>query len=195
MKNSEEISDTKEKMAAALKKLVTTKIFSKITVGDIIEETKINRNTFYYHFENMYDLLYWTYNREMQNIIKNYRDSNATVIQGVDFVLAYIDKNMILCKTVYKSLGENELKNMFEKDFYSYIANVILFICESAESQISTDYKEFLTFNFSQMICSQIFWYIKYNEQLDRQKFKDYMQTTIFTSLTACINEAAKKQL
>lgn len=195
MKNSEEISDTKIKMASALKKLIKTKVFSKITVGDIIEETKINRNTFYYHFENMYDLLYWTYNKEVQNIIKTYRNSNATLIQGIDFVLEYIDKNTVLCKTVYESLGENELKNMFEKDFNSYIENTILFICKNTESQITTDYKDFLTFNFSQMLCSQIVWYIKYNEQLDKQKFKYYMQTTIFSSLTACINEATKKQL
>lgn len=194
MKN-EEIPDTKRKMAASLKKLITLKPFSKITVGDIIEESKINRNTFYYHFDNMYDLLYWTYNQEVQNIISTYRESNATLTQGLDFVLAYIDRNTILCKTAYDSLGENELKNMFEKDFTLYVSSTISFISDSSAQTISTDYKEFLTFNFSQMICSLIVWYIKYSEQIDKQKFKEYAHNTIFSSLNASIEEAAKKEL
>ena len=66
-------SETKIKMANALKKEVGTKAFSKITVGDIISTCGINRNTFYYHFENMYGLLYWTYEQEIKNIIDSFQ--------------------------------------------------------------------------------------------------------------------------
>lgn len=83
--NNDDLSDTKEKMALSLKKLIISKPFSKITVGDIVDDSKINRNTFYYHFGNMYDLLYWTYNKEVQNIINISRMSNATLIQGLDW--------------------------------------------------------------------------------------------------------------
>ena len=110
-------------------------------------------------------------------------------------MLEYIDQNMILCKTSYDSLGENELKNMFEKDFTLYVSSTISFISDSSAQTISTDYKEFLTFNFSQMICSLIVWYIKYSEQKDKQKIKEYAHNTIFSSLNASIEEAAKKEL
>ncbi len=37
MNNNDDLSDTKEKMALSLKKLIISKPFSKITVGDIVE--------------------------------------------------------------------------------------------------------------------------------------------------------------
>ena len=37
--------------------LSSTKEFKDITVKDITEEAMINRATFYYHFEDIYDLL------------------------------------------------------------------------------------------------------------------------------------------
>lgn len=43
-------SDTKQKMADALRILIKTKPFPKITVGDIVATCNINRNSFYYHF-------------------------------------------------------------------------------------------------------------------------------------------------
>lgn len=35
--NNDDLSDTKEKMVLSLKKLIISKPFSKITVGDIVE--------------------------------------------------------------------------------------------------------------------------------------------------------------
>ena len=98
-------SETKIKMANALKEQVGTKPFSKITVGDIISTCEINRNTFYYHFENIYDLLYWTYEQEIQNIITSFQNANSPIAQAMDFILSYIDKNITLCQTAFESLG------------------------------------------------------------------------------------------
>ena len=52
MSNNTNLSETKLQMAEALKRLIKDRPFSKITVQDIVTECNINRNTFYYHFEN-----------------------------------------------------------------------------------------------------------------------------------------------
>ena len=52
---------TKKAMASSLKKLLETKTLSKITVSDITDDCEINRHTFYYHFQDIYDLVEWIY--------------------------------------------------------------------------------------------------------------------------------------
>ena len=47
---------TKWAMAMALKCIMTQKPLSKITIADITEACGINRMTFYYHFQDIYDL-------------------------------------------------------------------------------------------------------------------------------------------
>lgn len=50
---------TKTKMAAAFKEIMNSKPFEKITVSDITDKCQIHRQTFYYHFQDRYELLDW----------------------------------------------------------------------------------------------------------------------------------------
>jgi len=195
MNNDMHSVETKIKMGEALKELIKTKAFQKITVGDIVSSCVINRNTFYYHFENMYDLLYWTYEQEIQNIVVQFQTANASITQAFNFILGYIDSNILLCQTAYESLGETELKNMFDRDLKLFLTSIIEFILEQQKLSVSDDFRDFLIFNFINMLGGQIVWYIKYNGQLDKPKFLEYIQTTLFSSLTASVEEGYRKNL
>ena len=195
MTNDLQSSETKFKMAEALKKLVNYKAFSKITVGDIVNECGLNRNSFYYHFENMYDLLYWTYDQEIQNITTSFQNANADYTQSFEFILSYIDQNINLCQAAYESLGENDLQNMIERDLKLFLAFSVSIISEETKVEISEDFKNFLIFNFCPMVRFQIVWYIKYNDKLDKAKFLEYIKTAFYDSLTATILSGGKKEL
>ena len=56
---------TKKALAQSLKELVSTKILDKITVADITDHCGVNRQTFYYHFNDKYELLSWIYNQDL----------------------------------------------------------------------------------------------------------------------------------
>jgi probable dihydroxyacetone kinase regulator len=56
---------TKKALAQSLKDLGAKKIFDKITVADITEDCGVNRQTFYYHFTDKYELLAWIYTQEL----------------------------------------------------------------------------------------------------------------------------------
>lgn len=190
---NESVSDTKLKMADALKTLIAQKSFSKITVGDIVYACEINRNTFYYHFENTYDLLYFTYEQEVGNIVRNFRSANATLPQALDIILEYIDSNILLCQCAYESLGENELKNIFERDLTIFVTALIDFFLGDKQNQISEDFKSFIIFSYTGTITSQIVWYIKYNENLDKIEFKEYIKTIFYVSLESVIRHEINK--
>ena len=48
--------NTKKLIANSLKKAMKTKPLSKITVSELIRDCGINRNTFYYHFDDIYEI-------------------------------------------------------------------------------------------------------------------------------------------
>ena len=52
---------TKRALAASLKKLAAKKPLDKITVIDITEDCGVNRQTFYYHFQDIFDLVEWIF--------------------------------------------------------------------------------------------------------------------------------------
>lgn len=52
---------TKQVIKQALIRLCQQKTFRKISVQEIAHEAHINRQTFYYHFTDKYDLLRWVY--------------------------------------------------------------------------------------------------------------------------------------
>lgn len=56
---------TKIRMARALRTLIIKGEFEKITVSDITDECGIHRQTFYYHFQDKYELLDWLLYREL----------------------------------------------------------------------------------------------------------------------------------
>lgn len=191
--NTTNPSETKLLMAEALKRLIKDRPFSKITVQDIVAECSINRNTFYYHFENNYDLLSFVYEQEVQNIVESFHKANASLPQVMDFVLDYIDKNIPLCQCAYESLGEQQLKIIFEKDLRIFIRALIDFYAQESSKQFSEDFKTFVGFSYTNLLSAQIIWYIKHNGDLDKEIFRQCLQTFFTASLKSVMEEAVKK--
>ena len=52
---------TQRAFGNALVRLLQQRPLSKITVNDIVEECGVARQTFYYHFQDIYDLLQWIF--------------------------------------------------------------------------------------------------------------------------------------
>ena len=53
-------------------KLLTERPISQITVKDIVEDCGVNRNSFYYHFQDIYDLLGYIFREEADATLEKY---------------------------------------------------------------------------------------------------------------------------
>ena len=60
---------TKQALIASFKKLLETEPFDKITISDITNDCGLSRQTFYYHFRDIFDMIRWIYNSESLNEI------------------------------------------------------------------------------------------------------------------------------
>lgn len=63
--------NTKKMLSGALKNAMKSKSLSKITVSELNEACGVNRKTFYYHFQDIYDLLKWTLEQEELRLLKS----------------------------------------------------------------------------------------------------------------------------
>ncbi len=115
---------TRQAMAASLKKLLAQKSLDKITVKEIADDCGVKRQTFYYHFRDIYDLLEWTFIQEGRQFID--RDRICETWQDVYLeVLRYIEKNRDFALNAYNSAGREHLEHYLYEIVYDLIAQFL----------------------------------------------------------------------
>ncbi|MCD8146767.1 MAG: TetR/AcrR family transcriptional regulator [Clostridiales bacterium] len=190
MKQAEASLRTKQAMAASLKKLACQKSFAKITVRDIITDCNVNRKTFYYHFEDIYALLRWTLEQEAIEVVKNF-DLLAEYEEAVAFVLDYVEENTQFIRSVYHSLGQNELKRFFYRDF---IAIVRAFIDKTEQTQnlsVPEGFKEYLCDFYAEAVAGSMLAGIDNPEKYNREKIMKYVLCIISSTIPSALQAAA----
>ena len=58
-------SNTKKKIALALRRLMEERTFDRITVQNLMDMTQMKRQSFYYHFQDTRDVLMWICRQEI----------------------------------------------------------------------------------------------------------------------------------
>lgn len=100
---------TKKELSMSLKKLMEKTSLEKITVKDVVTDCGVNRQTFYYHFQDIYDLLGWIYKTEALKAIDNCK-TYETWQQGFLKIFQYVSENKTFCMNTYHSVGRDHLE-------------------------------------------------------------------------------------
>lgn len=132
---------TKKALAQSLKELGSTKILDKITVADITNYCGVNRQTFYYHFNDKYELLNWIYTEDLfkpltkdldffnwgdklVGLLKYMKNMKPffmnTIKSSNNFFAEYMDK--VLIELMHKAIKDLDVYNHLgekEKDIYA----------------------------------------------------------------------------
>lgn len=105
---------TKTAIIDAFLKLLEEKPYNKITVKNIVDLCQINRNTFYYHFQNIPDLLEQVMKNDADCIIENY-SSLSTPVDCILPLLKHIAKRKKLISHIYNSVQREVFLNYLDK--------------------------------------------------------------------------------
>lgn len=132
---------TKKALAASLKKLMMKTSLEKITVKDVVADCGVNRQTFYYHFQDIYDLLGWIYRTEAVDGIRDYKTYD-TWQQGYLRVFEYVSENKTFCLNTFYSLGREHLDRFLHEVTYDLIMGVINEIAEG--TRVTEEEKNFI---------------------------------------------------
>ena len=95
---------TKRAFASSLKKMLAKRPLEKIRVIDITEDCGVNRQTFYYHFKDIYDLLEWVYTNEATKALGG-KKTYETWKQGFKQIFQYILNNKEFTSELSRRLG------------------------------------------------------------------------------------------
>lgn len=115
---------TKQALATSLKKLMTKTSLEKITVKDIVTDCGVNRQTFYYHFKDIYDLLGWIYRTEAVGSISDYK-TYETWQKGFLKIFHYVMENKSLCMNTFYSMGRDHLEDFLHQEISALLMGVV----------------------------------------------------------------------
>ena len=136
------LQKTKESLATSLKKIMTKKPLKKITINDLVVDCGVNRQTFYYHFQDIYDLLGWIYKTEAVGSISNYK-TYETWQQGFLKIFQYVKTNKSFCMNTLNSMGREHLEYFLHHELFNLLINVVEEVSE--DSSLSSKEKEFIS--------------------------------------------------
>lgn len=166
---NEEISlNTKKEFAAALKHAMEKKALSKVTVSELTAECKVNRKTFYYHFQDIYDLLKWMLEQEAIEVVKKF-DLIINTEEAIRFVLEYVEENKHIINCAYDSMGHEEIKRFFYNDMFGVIRNVIDDGEKTLKLQIDENFKDYMSVFFTEACAGMMIDFIKYKGKYDKE--------------------------
>ena len=133
---------TKRAIAYAFKDLLKEKAFNKITVNDIAKECDINRQTFYYHFQDIRDLVEWTCLDEVDNILKK-KDECERWEEKFLLIFEIMKDEKVFVKNIYHSVSSEILRNNLYRLVYPIIYDEI--VEKSKGRNLREEDKKFIT--------------------------------------------------
>ena len=107
-------SFTKEVIIKTLFELLNEKPLAKITVKDIVERCGVNRNTFYYHFRDISDVVECALKREVDKAFEQPVEIDS-VLECLEVLVNLIGENRKAMLHIYGSLQRENFTNALDK--------------------------------------------------------------------------------
>ncbi len=159
---------TKQALAKALKNLLLEKPLNRVTVGDIAKECGVNRQTFYYHFQDIPDLVVWMVVQEAKERFSDFKDRDVSWEEGfmILFDLMLRDKKFIL--NIYHSVSLEHLQEFL----YELLAPSLRKAVDrsNAGKALNEDEKKFATDFYKFALAGIILDWIKHDMREDPEK-------------------------
>lgn len=117
-------SITKNMISDAFLDLTKEKDIDKITVKDIVEKCNITRQTFYYHFQDIMDVIEWSMQQRMEEILS--KSLKVTSVQeAVRILVSSVDKHPEIIIKLMNSQKREQTERLLINTIRSYMQEMI----------------------------------------------------------------------
>lgn len=182
---------TQKFIMSTFMQLLENESLDKITVRDIVEECEINRNTFYYHYSDIYDLLDDVFRVETEKFLEQDVDDNTTFgeeyARAAQFVLKY--RKAIL--HIYDSKKRDVLENYLETLAFSFINRFVK--KESEGYGLSDDDVNYITGFYTHAIVGNTIEWIKRKLPSGQERFIERTAGTFNVTVKDMIEQCVKE--
>lgn len=170
MPEDKRVTKTKNKVLTVTINLLQKKTFSKITITKICQQAKINRSTFYHHFQDKRDLLIKIF--ESLTIEDKYVNEHQLLKEPMKIF------NQILKKPLFEIIAFQQKDNEFYLIYHQYFLNYHIKIFKKMpwHSRIP---RELFVYSFIGLAFSFADWEMDYQKNLSEEDFNHFFHELI----------------
>lgn len=115
---------TKRALEDSLKRLLLQKPLDKITIADLTEDCGISRMTFYYHFQDIYDLVEWSCEEDAGHALADNKTAQ-TWQHGLLNIFIAVRENKPFVMNVYRSVSAERVQRFLQPAVHDLIKGVV----------------------------------------------------------------------
>ena len=97
------MTQTEQEIISTAWQLLKEKPFTKITIAEIVKRCHVNRNTFYYHFHGMEDLVERSGREWVDRLIREHTETGRP-FESLFYVISQCEENRAAIRNVYNSV-------------------------------------------------------------------------------------------
>lgn len=112
--------DMKSIIAAALTELIQRGNIDKITVKALIEECHISRQTFYYHFQDLMDVIEWTMRQTTRQLSEESRKQER-MIDALKVFISFARQHAVMIRKLMDSQRRPQIEKMMIDSSLAYL--------------------------------------------------------------------------
>ena len=182
---------TKRLLADALKKLLETRTLDKITVKELVQSCGVNRQTFYYNFQDIYDLMDWIFQEDEKRILGE-KIASGSWKELLTDVFEYMqdDRNRNLVQNACNSLSRRTLNSYLKRWIRPAIAQYVE--SQAGDLVISDENRSFVIDAFVVMMVGIIFEWLDGDMQKDRRHQIDQIVRLVDGSVRNALEKMAE---
>ena len=177
---------TKNALADSLKALLELRPIDKITISDITDDCGVNRMTFYYHFQDIYDLLEWSWIREANKVL-NGKKTYDTWQQGFLQIFKAVSDNKQIVMNIYHSVNREQIEIYLYKLTYDLLFGVIEE--NAADMDVRDDDKKFIADFYKYAFVGLILDWIKSGMKADPSQMIERLDILIHGDIKKALNK------
>ena len=106
---------TRQELDAALRDLLKRRPLEQIRVRELMELCGLRRQSFYYHFKDVFELFAWSVRRERERLLERQREC-LTWRQALMDLMEHVDRNRAFYLTVLNRDGQAGLEALVPLD-------------------------------------------------------------------------------
>ena len=118
------MNDMKKNITITLFEMLQEKRLEKITVKDIADKCNISRQTFYYHFSDIFDIVKYIFSEATNKALEDYSDIDNWET-GYVRIMNWTLKNKNLVLNTYNSVRREYVEYFMKKVLFEYIIKVV----------------------------------------------------------------------
>ena len=177
-------------IAEAAKKRVTEKNVKRLTVKDIVGDCGIIRQTFYYHFKDIYDLVEWCCLEDARIALQG-KKTSSTWHEGLLQIFDAVMENKPFILNVYRCVGREQIENYLFQLTCDLLMGVVTE--KSKDIPITDEQKIFIADLYKYSFVGIMLDWIKNGMREDYREIADDTATALYGSIDNAIRNFAAR--